>query len=70
MTIHFRGQRPKEVLPILSASKQLSAAAEATIEQARLSNAESLKAQADKGMTNSIGMKLMPIAQGKFQMGC
>ena len=69
MTIHFRGQRPKEVLPILSASKQLSAAAEATIEQARLSNAESLKAQADKGMTNSIGMKLMPIAQGKFQMG-
>jgi formylglycine-generating enzyme required for sulfatase activity len=69
MTIHFRGQGPKEVLPILSASKQLSAAAEATIEQARLSNAESSEAQADKGMTNSIGMKLVPIAKGKLQMG-
>jgi formylglycine-generating enzyme required for sulfatase activity len=32
MKIHFRGQGPKEVLPILSASKQLSAAAEAAIE--------------------------------------
>jgi formylglycine-generating enzyme required for sulfatase activity len=69
MKVHFRGQGPKEVLPILSASRQLSAAAEAAIEQARLSNAESSEAQADKGMTNSIGMKLMPIAKGKLQMG-
>ena len=69
MTIHFRGQGPKEVLPILSASKQLSAAAEAAIEQARLSGAESSEGQADQGMTNSIGMKLLPIAKGKFQMG-
>jgi len=69
MKIHFRRQGPKEVLPILIASKQLSAAAEAAIEQARLSNAEALDAQADKGMTNSIGMKLVPIAKGKLQMG-
>ena len=69
MTIHIRGQGPKEVLPILSASKQLSAAAEAAMEQARLSTAESSEGQADKGMTNSMGMKLMPIAKGKFQMG-
>jgi formylglycine-generating enzyme required for sulfatase activity len=69
MKIHFRGQGPKEVLPILNASKQLSAAAEATIEQARLSNSESSEAQANKGMTNSIGMKLVPIAKGKLQMG-
>ena len=69
MKIHFRGQGPKEVLPILSASKQLSAAAEAAIEQARLSGAESSEGQADQGMTNSIGMKLLPIAKGKFQMG-
>ena len=69
MKIHFRGQGPKEVLPILSASKQLSAAAEAAIEQARLSSAESLEAHADNGITNSMGMKLVPIAKGKFQMG-
>jgi formylglycine-generating enzyme required for sulfatase activity len=69
MKIHFRGQGPKKVLQILSASKQLSAAAEAAINQARLSNAESSEAQADKGLTNSIGMKLMPIARGKFQRG-
>jgi formylglycine-generating enzyme required for sulfatase activity len=67
--IHFRGQGPKEVLPILSASKQLSAAAEAAIEQARLSSAESSRAKADNGITNTIGMKLVPIAKGKFQMG-
>lgn len=67
--ILFRGQGPKKVLPILIASKQLSAAAEAAIEQARLSSAESLAAQADQGMTNSIGMKLVPIAKGKLQMG-
>lgn len=42
MTIHFRGQGPKEVLPILRASKQFSAAAEAAMKQARLSSAESL----------------------------
>lgn len=69
MTIHFRGQGPKEVLPILNASKQLSAAAEAAIEQARLSSAESVEAKADAGITNSLGMKLVPIAKGKFQMG-
>jgi len=69
MNIHFRGQGPKEVLPILSASKQRSAAAEAVIETIRQSSAESLKAQADKGMTNSIGMKLVPITKGKLQMG-
>lgn len=57
MTIHFRGQGPKEVLPILSASKQLSAAAEASIEQARLSSAESAGSRADQGITNSIGME-------------
>jgi serine/threonine protein kinase len=67
--IHFRGQGPKVVLPILSASKQLSAAAEAAIEQARLSSAESLEEKADNGITNSMGMKLVPIAKGKFQMG-
>ncbi len=69
MKIHFRGQAPKEVLPILSASKQLSAAAEAAIKQARLSSAESPEAKADSGITNSMGMKLVPIAQGIFQMG-
>lgn len=69
MKIHFRSQGPKEVLPILSASKQLSAAAEAAIEQDRLSNAESAHAQADHGMTNSMGMKLVPITRGKFRMG-
>jgi formylglycine-generating enzyme required for sulfatase activity len=69
MTIHFRGQGPKEVLPILSASKQLSASAEAAIEQARLSSAESSSGQADHGITNSMGMKLVPIAKGQFQMG-
>ena len=69
MKIHFRGQGPKEVLPILSASKQLSAAAEAAIEQARLSSAASSSVQADQGITNSVGMKLVPIAKGKFQMG-
>ena len=69
MKIHIRGQGPKVVLPILSASKQLSAAAEAAIKQARLSSAESSSDQADNGITNSMGMKLMPIAKGKFQMG-
>lgn len=69
MKIHFRGPGPKMVLPILSASKQLSAAAEAAIEQARLSSAESLDANADNGITNSMGMKLVPIAKGIFQMG-
>ncbi len=69
MRIHFRGQGPKEVLPILNASKQLSAAAEAANERARLSGAESLEAQAVKGMTNSIGMKLMLIAKGELLMG-
>ena len=69
MNIHFRGQGPKVVLPILSASKQLSAAAEAAIEQTRLSSANSVEAKADNGITNSIGMKLVPIAKGKFQMG-
>jgi formylglycine-generating enzyme required for sulfatase activity len=69
MTIHFRGQEPKEVLPILSASKQLSAAAEAAIEQARLDCAESPGDQADQQITNSLGMKLVPIAKGKLQMG-
>lgn len=69
MKIHFRSQGPKEVLPILSASKQLSAEADAAMEQARQSSAESSSAQADIGITNSIGMKLMPIAKGKFQMG-
>jgi len=69
MKIHFRGQGPKEVHPILSASKQLTAAAEAAIERARLSSAEPSSAQADRGMTNTIGMKLVPIAKGKLQMG-
>jgi formylglycine-generating enzyme required for sulfatase activity len=69
MKIHFRGQGPKVVLPILSASKQLSAAAEAAFVQARLSSAESLAAKADNGITNSMGLKLVPIAKGKFQMG-
>ncbi len=69
MKIHFRGQGPKEVVPILSASKQLSAPAEAAIEQARLSSAESSSNQADQGMTNTMGMKLVPIAKGKLQMG-
>jgi len=53
----------------LSASKQLSAVAEAAIEQTRLSSANSLQAKAENGITNSIGMKLVPIAKGKFQMG-
>lgn len=69
MKIHFRGQGPKEVHAILSASKQLSPAAEAAIETIRLNSAESLETQADKGIINSIGMKLVPIAKGKFQMG-
>ena len=69
MTVHFRGQGPKEVLPILSASNQLSAAAEAAIESMRLSGAESSESQADQGITNSVGMKLMPVAKGSFQMG-
>ena len=69
MTVHFRGQGPKEVLPISSASRQLSAAAEAAIEAMRLSGSESSELQADQGMTNSIGIKLMPIAKGRFQMG-
>ena len=69
MKIHIRGQEPKEVLPILRASKQLSAAAEAAMEQARLSSAKSSSDQADQGITNTIGMKLVPIAKGKFQMG-
>ena len=69
LTIHRRGQGPKEVLPILSATSQLSAAAEAAIEQARLSSAESSDDQADQQMTNSLGMKLVPIAKGKLQMG-
>ena len=69
MKVHFRGQGPKEVLPILSASKQLSAAAEAAIEATRLSSAESLECQADHDITNSLGMKLVPIAKGKLQMG-
>jgi formylglycine-generating enzyme required for sulfatase activity len=69
MTVHFRGQGPKEVLPILSASKQLSATAEEAMEAKRLSAAESSESQAAKGITNSIGMKLMPITAGKFQMG-
>jgi formylglycine-generating enzyme required for sulfatase activity len=69
MKIHFRGQGPKDVLPILSASKQLSAAAEAATKQARLRSAESSIDQADSGITNSIGMKLVPIAKGKLQMG-
>jgi formylglycine-generating enzyme required for sulfatase activity len=69
MNIYFRGQGPKVVLPILSASKQLSAVAEAAIEQTRLSIANSVEAKADNGITNRIGMKLVPIAKGKFQMG-
>ena len=69
MEVHFRGQGPKKVLPISSASRQLSAAAAAAIGQARLSNAGSAGAQADNGMTNSIGMKLVPIARGRLQMG-
>ncbi len=69
MTIHFRGQGPKEVLPILSASKQLSDAAKASIEQARLSSVESSELKAVKAITNSIGIKLMPIPKGQFQMG-
>lgn len=69
MTIHFRGQGPKEVLPISSASKQLSAEAEAAMEQARQNSAESLEEKADRGITNSLGMKLVQIAKGKFQMG-
>ena len=69
MKIHFRGQGPKEVLPILSASKQLSATVVAAIEQARLRSAEYSSDQADNGITNSMGMKLVPIAKGKLQMG-
>ena len=69
MTVHFRGQGPKEVLPILSASKQLSAAAEAAIAATRLSGAGSSELQGDQGITNSMGIKLMPIAKGNFQMG-
>jgi formylglycine-generating enzyme required for sulfatase activity len=69
MKIHLRGQGPKEVLPILSASKQLSAVAEAAIEQARISSAESSESQPDQRITNSIGMKLVPIAKGRLQMG-
>jgi formylglycine-generating enzyme required for sulfatase activity len=69
MKIHIRGQGPKEVLPILSASKHLSASAEAAMEQARLSSVESSSDQADQGITNTIGMKLVSIAKGKFQMG-
>ena len=69
MTILFRGQGPKEVLSILSASKQLSAAAEAAIAATRLSTAESSECQADREITNSIGMKLVPIAKGNLQMG-
>ncbi len=69
MKIHFRGQGPKEVLPILSASKQVSAAAEVAIAAMRPSSAESLEAKANNGITNSMGMKLVPIARGKFQMG-
>ena len=69
MTVHLRGQGPKEVLPISSASRQLSAAAEAAIEATRLSGAESSELQAVQGITNSVGIKLMPIANGKFQMG-
>ena len=69
MKLHVRGQGPKEVLPILSASKQLSAEAEAAMEQARLSSAESSEEKVDRGITNSIGMTLVPIAKGKFQRG-
>lgn len=69
MTIHFRGQGPKEVLPILNASKQPSPAAVAAIEAMRLGKSESAELRADQGITNSLGMKLVPIANGKFQMG-
>ena len=69
MQVHFRCHGPKEVHPILSASRELSASAETAMEQARLSSAESSSEQADHGMTNTIGMKLVPIAKGKLQMG-
>jgi formylglycine-generating enzyme required for sulfatase activity len=69
MVVHFRGQGPKEVHPILSASQRLSASAQAAMEQARLGSAESAEATADDGIINSIGMKLMPIAKGTLHMG-
>ena len=69
MKVHFRGRGPKEVLPILSASRQLSAAAEAAIAATRLSTAESSEGQTDQEITNSLGMKLVPIAKGTLQMG-
>ncbi len=62
MKILFRGQGPKVIYPILSASKVAS-------ETIRLSSAESSRSQADNGITNSLGMKLVPIAKGEFQMG-
>ncbi|MDX1963033.1 MAG: SUMF1/EgtB/PvdO family nonheme iron enzyme [Pirellulales bacterium] len=68
-TIIFRGQEPKEVQPISSASKHLPDDVKAALEKARLSSAEAAKAQADKAITNSVGMKLMPIPKGQLQMG-
>ena len=67
--VHFRGNGPKEVHPILSASSRLSAAAAQAIEQARPSGAASAIAHVDHGITNAVGMKLVPIAKGKLQMG-
>ena len=67
--VHFRGNGPKEVHPILSASSRLSAAAAQAIEQARPSGAASPIAHVDHGITNAVGMKLVPIAKGKLQMG-
>lgn len=69
MRIHFRGQGPKVVLPISSASSRLSAAAEEAMKQARASGAESVERDEDRGITNSLGMKLVPIAKGKLEMG-
>jgi formylglycine-generating enzyme required for sulfatase activity len=69
MKIIFRGQEPKAVYPLLSASKQLPDAVKAAIETARQSKADAAKALSDKGITNSIGMKLMPIPKGKLKMG-
>lgn len=67
--VHFRGNGPKEVHPILSASSRLSAAAAQAIEQDRPSGAASSIAHVDHGITNAVGMKLVPIAKGKLQMG-
>jgi formylglycine-generating enzyme required for sulfatase activity len=69
MEVRFRGQGPKVVLPILSASNHLSAAAEAAIAQDRARGTGSFEAKVDTGITNSIGMTLVPIANGSFHMG-